>query len=83
MSKYTTKNIINFIGWLGVVLIAVCAIISKIVPNISSICRTIAMIIGFVVASLVGFYYASTKRNKIWFAVLILAVLIAVILFFI
>ncbi len=81
MSKLTTKNIIHFISWLCVILIAVVAIVAKIIPSIENICRMIALILGVFAAVLGAAYFASSRRNKLYLVSLVLAVVLIVVFY--
>ncbi len=81
MTKQTIKRLIDFIGFVAVIGAAILVLLAKLIPSASNIILLIAGIICFFVCVLSGTYYALTKRNGVYIALVCIAVIGAVVAF--
>jgi hypothetical protein len=79
MTKQTIKRIINFSAFIAVLAATILVLVGKLVPSIQDILFMIAGILCFVVCVFAGGFYAVSKRNGVYIALLIVSVGIAIV----
>ncbi len=83
MTKQTIKRIINFVAFVAVVASSALVLIAKLIPSITDVLLMIAGVLCFLVCVFAGGYFALSRRNGIYIALLVMSVLIAVLAFII
>lgn len=86
MSNVSTKKFVNLIGYIAICAVAIALIIrftlAQIFPNMASDiiawCNTISFVFSMIATSVLGFFYAKSKRSKTFmiFYVVCIAVII-------
>lgn len=83
MTKQRIKRIIDFIGFVAVLVTAVLVLVGKLVPQITTIMYYVSWAIAFLVAALCGGYYAISRRNGIFITLYVAAMLAIIVIFII
>ena len=77
MTKQTIKRIINFVAFIAVIASSALVLIAKLIPAITDVLLMIAGVICFLVCVFAGGYFAFSRRNGVYIALLVMSILIA------
>ena len=85
-----TRKVINLLAYISVILIMLATITSYVTQSIfhlsseiAYICSRIAYYLAFVVTLVSAFIYASSKRNTIYMAILVVCLIVIIVFTFI
>ncbi len=78
------KQIVNFLAYISVALIAIVLIIGKLLgwlvnPNILNLLNMIAQIIAYIITAVYAFCFAKSKRNVGWMVAYIIFVVLIIV----
>lgn len=79
MTKQTIKKIINFSAFIAVIAATVLVLVGKLLPSIQSIMFWTAGISCFLVCVFAGGFYAFSRRNGIYIALLVISTIVAIV----
>ena len=79
MTKQTIKRIINFSAFIAVLAATVLVLVGKLIPSIQSILFWIAGSLCFLVCVFAGGFYAFSRRNGVYIALLVISVIVAIV----
>lgn len=79
MTKQTIKRVINFAAFIAVLASTVLILIGKLLPSIQDVMFLIAGILCFAVCVFAGGFYAFSRRNGAYIALLVISIIVAIV----
>lgn len=80
MAKTNMGKIVNFIAFVGLVMVAVVLVLQKIVQGeIIGALRTVGEAIAYFITAVSAFFYVRSKRNVWWYVAYTVAVILVII----
>jgi len=80
MAKNNFSKIINFIAFIGLIMVAVVLVLQKILSGeLIGALRTIGEAIAYFVTAVSAFFYVRSKRNVWWYIAYTVAIILVII----
>lgn len=80
MAKNNTKKVINFIAFVGLMMVAVVLVLQKIVQgDLINAMRVVGESIAYLITAISAFFYVRSKRNVWWYVAYTVALVLVVI----
>ena len=80
MAKNNTMKVINFIAFIGLMMVAIVLVLQKIVSgDLLNAMRVIGESIAYLITAISAFFYVRSKRNVWWYVTYTVALVLVVI----